>query len=158
MVMSRRKKVAVITGIVVFCILVVVIIIALISNNNKSELTNDPPPPQTTQEIEQELAKSQRFDDWVAVTKGSDKTLIVSSSLEFARNADNINVSRLDAYRICVQVAREIGDSANQETCYNEGIALAELSSDNDYKTFWQQNLSDVNNGTINSGEDDGSR
>lgn len=101
----------------------------------------------TEEEIRADNDKTAKFNDLTAVANGNDSTLKISESLQYARDGSNDIKARLDAYRLCLQTAIELGDTTSKESCYNESSKLTEELTLEDERVQWKNYLENIYNG-----------
>lgn len=161
MVLLHSKKLLLLSGTSLIILLATGVYFLVISNDNNgdSEVSIESVV-KSEEEIASLSARNERFESLAEISNSSDSGAKLQASLEFARSADNNTTSRLDAYRLCIQVGKELNDAVNQEACFAEALILAETLQKEADKTFWIDYINDVNSGVINKSDeaDDGNQ
>lgn len=153
MVLLRSKKLLLFSGVVLLFLMGIAVYFLVVKDNRADE-----PSLQSTAKSAEEIASltatSKRFESLAEVANSSDSAVKLQASQEFARSSDNNTTSRLDAYRLCIQVAKEVKDISSQEACFSEALTLAQTLQIEADKTFWVEYINEVNSGIVNSGDE----
>jgi hypothetical protein len=159
MVDIKRKKLIIWSSIIVVVLLVSVggfFGYKYISDNDSDSI--EIPNAQSTEEIAKEVEKRQSFNSLAEIATSNDANAKLEASYAFAKNIENNQISRLDAYRLCMQSAQELSDLTKADICYQEAIVLAN-SLVEVRKTYWLKYLEEVKTGNITEDStDDGSQ
>jgi ABC-type lipoprotein release transport system permease subunit len=148
MIKTISKKQIIGLCIAVALVVTVLLLVNLLQKNSNNQSTDSEPRLQTEQEIAEEVARSERFDEFLDIVNGTDPKAKIEKSREFAQDSRNGMKSRLDSYRVCMQTANELADDVNKSSCFTEARVLLEQLSEEQDRSYWNSYLESVNQGS----------
>jgi uncharacterized membrane protein len=151
--MKKQKTIWVITGV---AILVIIVSLGYLGykfftkNDYKSD-DNITAQIQTKQQIEADNTAAAKFDEIAQTINDEDKQKTLDLAYEYASDTLNDYLTRLDAYRICIQMAQGLSDTAKKDTCYQDAKKFAETLTVQTAKDDWLKYLDETYNGSVQS-------
>lgn len=153
LVMKKQKIIWVIAGVVILAVITVLAYLGygyFTKSDNKS--SNDVvAEPQTEQQIVSDNTAAAQFDKIGETINSEDKQKTLDLAVKYAENTSYDYLTRLDAYRICIQMADSLSDSAKKDMCYQEAKKLAESLTVQTAKDDWLKYLEETYNGSEQS-------